>query len=180
MTLLDLANLWENLDHILTFLPTKNLVSFANINKKSLKLVQRLFKSINESHDDYGFIVGENIKYKLPHEKCLLKIWSDRGHDLQHKSNNFFGGNYSYQFANDAIIEIVTIKQISNTRIKVWGWVLSGYGTYMMRGIKGKEYFRPYPIWTYITINTYKRFKLMPGLMKLPDHKTGVIPRGFV
>ena len=191
-SLLDLGNLWESYDHILTFLPTKNLASFANINKKSLKFVQEFFKRIKKSYEksDYGFILGDDgggdggIQFKLPHKNCLLKVWEDHGqfHDhvthrvfkesptlKRHRSTPLFGKDYSYQFANNAIIQIVKITQRSQDTIKVHGWVLSGSGTFMMRDDQDKEYFRPYPIWSYITVNTYKRFKILPGLLKLPN-----------
>ena len=80
-SLLDLGNLWGSYDHILVFLPTKNLASFANINKKCLKFVQEFFKRIKKSHEksDYGFILGadpgnEGLQFKLPHKNCLLKV----------------------------------------------------------------------------------------------------------
>jgi len=181
-SLLDLGNLWESYDHILAFLPTKNLASFATINKKSLKFVQEFFKRINKSYkkSDYGFILGadtgnEGLQFKLPHEKCLLKIWEDRGQFHDHvthrvfkaagRSTPLFGKDYSYQFANNAIIQIVKITQRSQDTIKVHGWVLSGSGTFKMLDDQDKEYFRPYPIWSYITVNTYKRFKILPGLL---------------
>lgn len=180
-SLLDLGNLWESYDPILVFLPTKNLASFANINKKSLKFVQRFFKKINKSHEksDYGFTLridtgNEGIQFKLPHKNCLLKVWEDRGQFHDHvthrvfagRSAPLFGQDYSYQFANNAIIQIVKITQRSQDTIKVHGWVLSGSGTFKMRD-GDKEYFRPYPIWSFITVNTYKRFKILPGLMKI-------------
>ena len=177
-SLLDLGNLWESYDPILVFLPTKDLASFANINKKSLKFVQEFFKRINKSYPpkSYGIIFkDEGITFKLPHKNCLLKIWEDRGQFHDHvthrvfagRSAPLFGRDYSYQFANNAIIQIVKITQRSEDTIKVHGWVLSGSGTFKMRDDQGKEYFRPYPIWSFITVNTYKRFKILPGLMKI-------------
>ena len=177
-SLLDLGNLWQRYDLILQFLPTKDLASFANINKKSLKFVQDFFKTIKKSHEKshYGFILGDDgggdggIQFILPHEKCLLKVWEDKGqfhdHVVHRKSNQFFKpGGYSYQFANNAIIQITKIIQRSQDTIKVHGWVLSGSGTFKMLDNLGKEYFRPYPIWSYITVDTYKRFKILPGLL---------------
>ena len=176
-SLLDLGNLWESYDHILAFLPTKNLASFATINKKSLKFVQEFFKRIKKSYEksDYGFTLGpgnEGIQFKLPHENCLLKVWEDHGQFHDHVTHRVcadrsppFGKDYHYQFANNAIIQIVKIIQRSQDTIKVHGWVLSGSDTFMMLDDQGKEYFRPYPIWSYITVNTYKRFKILPGLL---------------
>jgi hypothetical protein len=172
-TLLDLGNLWQRYDLILKYLPTKDLASFANISKKSLKFVQDFFKTIKKSYENshYGFILGhEGIQFKLPHEKCLLKIWEDKGQIYDHvthrNSNEFFKSGYSYQFANNATIQITKIKQKSQDVIKVHGWVLSGSGTFKMIDKDGKRYFRPYPIWSYITVDTYKRFKILPGLVR--------------
>ena len=177
-SLLDLGNLWASFDLILQFLPTKDLVLFANISKKSLEFVQNFFKTIKKSHENshYGFILGDDgggeggVQFKLPHEKCLLKIWEDKGQIYDHvthrNSNEFFKSGYSYQFANNAIIQITKIIQKSESVIKVHGWVLSGSGTFKMVDKQGKRYFRPYPIWSYITVDTYKRFKILPGLVR--------------
>jgi len=172
-SLLDLGNLWQRYDLILQYLPTKDLASFANISKKSLKFVQNFFKTIKKSYENYnyGFILGhEGIQFKLPHEKCLLKIWEDKGqiqdHVTHRNSNEFFKSGYSYQFANNATIQITKIKQKSRDVIQVWGWVLSGSGTFKMIDKNDKRYFLPYPIWSYITVNTYKRFKILPGLVR--------------
>ena len=178
-SLLDLGNLWASFDLILQFLPTKDLVLFANISKKSLEFVQNFFKTIKKSHENsrYGFILGNaygngerGVQFKLPHEKCLMKIWEDKGQIYDHvthrNSNEFFKSGYSYQFANNAIIQITKIIQTSESVIKVHGWVLSGSGTFKMVDKHGKRYFRPYPIWSYITVDTYKRFKILPGLVR--------------
>ena len=168
-SLLDLGNLWASFDLILQFLPTKDLALFANVSKKSLTFVQDFFKTIKKSHENshYGFILGERgVQFKLPHEKCLMKIWEDKGQIYDHvthrNSNEFFKSGYSYQFANNAIIQITKIIQKSESVIKVHGWVLSGSGTFKMVDKHGKRYFRPYPIWSYITVDTYKRFKILP------------------
>ena len=178
-SLLDLGNLWASFDLILQFLPTKDLALFANVSKKSLTFVQDFFKTIKKSHENshYGFICtgadaagGAGVQFKLPHEKCLLKIWEDKGQIYDHvthrNSNEFFKSGYSYQFANNAIIQITKIIQRSESVIKVHGWVLSGSGTFKMVDKQGKRYFRPYPIWSYITVDTYKRFKILPGLVR--------------
>ena len=178
-SLLDLGNLWASFDLILQFLPTKDLALFANVSKKSLTFVQDFFKTIKKSHENshYGFICtgadaagGAGVQFKLPHEKCLLKIWEDKGQIYDHvthrNSNEFFKSGYSYQFANNAIIQITKIIQRSESVIKVHGWVLSGSGTFKMIDKDGKRYFRPYPVWSYITVDTYKRFKILPGLVR--------------
>ena len=177
-SLLDLGNLWASFDLILQFLPTKDLALFANVSKKSLQFVQDFFRTIKKSHENshYGYILGNDgggeggVQFKLPHEKCLLKIWEDKGQIYDHvthrNSNEFFKSGYSYQFANNAIMQITKITQRSESVIKVHGWVLSGSGTFKMIDKDGKRYFRPYPIWSYITVDTYKRFKILPGLVR--------------
>ena len=61
-SLLDLGNLWQRYDLILQYLPTKDLASFANISKKSLKFVQNFFKTIKKSYENYnyGFILNDD------------------------------------------------------------------------------------------------------------------------
>jgi len=177
--LLDLANLWANFNPVLEFFSPKDLASFSNVNKKSLKYVQTLFKFINKSYEnsDYGFTRenwyqegGMRLKFKLPHKNCLLKVWEDKGYIADHvpyrKSNHLFENGAYYPFAKNAIAQIVKIEQRFGGAIKVHGWILSGSCTHMMRNSEGLKYFRPYPFWTYITIDTYKRFKLLPGLLK--------------
>ena len=122
-SLLDLGNLWASFDLILQFLPTKDLALFANVSKKSLTFVQDFFNTIKKSHENshYGFISGDDgggeggVQFKLPHEKCLLKIWEDKGQIYDHvthrNSNEFFKSGYSYQFANNAIMQITKITQ---------------------------------------------------------------------
>ena len=177
--LLDLADLWSNFNPVLEFLSPKDLALFSNTNKKSLKYVQTLFKFINKSYEnsDYGFTRenwyqegGMRLKFKLPHKNCLLKVWEDKGNISDHvpyrKSNHLFENGAYYPFAKNAIAQIVKIEQRFGGAIKVHGWILSGSCTHMMRNSEGLKYFRPYPFWTYITIDTYKRFKLLPGLLK--------------
>ena len=95
---------------------------------------------------------------------AVLRVWEIEGKrgfmQITSDTCHFWGGPAT-QFANNALIRIIKITQESEYRIKVYGWVLSGAGTYMMKGKQG-PYFRSYPFWSYITIHNYKRFRLLP------------------
>jgi len=150
----------------------KEISSYAEIDKENLVFVQNYMKRVIKSYNknDYGIVVKDDeIKFKVPHEKCLMKVWYDKGYaDLTvHRDTRFFFDrrHTSYQFAENALIRIVKLEKVGEQTLKLYGWVLSGGGTFMM--INGEQkYFRPYPLWSYITILNYNKFELIPCYKK--------------
>lgn len=167
-----LGDCWvSTLDNIVQYLKPQECFKFAKTSKKKLEYVKTYLNRVQEDYTDYGFsevcTPGEStlkLKFKLPHEKCLLRVWEIEGSrgfmQITSDTCHFWGGPAT-QFANNALIRIIKITQESEYRIKVYGWVLSGAGTYMTKG-KQEPYFRSYPFWSYITIHNYKRFRLWP------------------
>lgn len=157
-----LSNCWmDELDQIIKFLEPCDFVNFASVSKNKTALIQKYLKKISKKYKDYGFKTSdEALIINLPHQKCLMKVWWDNGYcDLQ--GYNFFGGP-CFQFASKAIVKITKINKRSDCSYIVYGWCLGGEGTYKMMNGDGKKYFRPYPFWSYITHNNYKRFSFVP------------------
>ena len=174
MTLQQLNFLWcEKLDLIVQYLSPHDMFNFAKTEKANLSHVKNHLQRVKKKYEKktYGFkISGESndqISFDLPHEKCLMKVWSRQGKSCHPfmftgSDNDFFDGP-SFQFASQAFMHIVSIKQDSVFRIRATGWCLSGHGVYMMKNKEtSKSYFRPYPIWTFINPRNYKRFKFIP------------------
>jgi hypothetical protein len=163
-----LASQWcESIDFIVQYISPHELFKFAIISKKNCLYVKTYLKRVREKYKDikYGFFINnidgvKMLDINLPHEKCLLSVWNNRD-DYMDKQGYFFGTGCSYQFANKAIVRIVKIQRRSQESFKIYGWVLSGKCTYMMKGEEG-EYFRQYPFWSYINISNYERFTIIP------------------
>jgi hypothetical protein len=169
-----LASLWtESLDMIVANLLPQELFIFANTSKKNCYYVKDFLKRIKSKYIDesgytYGFSIektdaGDKLNLILPHKNCLIKI-------LNNNDNYMDQTGYSTALSfgsirHSAFIRIVKIKRISDCSFKLYGWVLSGKGIHMMRNDKGglvKKYFRPYPLWSFITISNYNRFEIVP------------------
>ena len=175
MTLQQLNALWcEKLDLIVQYLLPQDMFNFAKTEKANLSHVKNHLQRVKKKYEGktWGFRIGgetnEQIKFDLPHKRCLIKVWQGDGrstHPYMFVGNNqteFFNGP-SHQFASHALMYITSIKQDSIFRIRVTGWCLSGRGVYMMKEKQtGKRYFRPYPMWSFITPTNYKRFKFIP------------------
>ena len=179
-TLQDLNSLWcEKLDFIVQYLSPHDMFNFAKTEKTNLSHVKNHLLRVKKKYEEktYGFKIGgesnNQISFDLPHKKCLMRVWARQGRSCHpfmftgsdHSdpfSSDFFDGPH-YQFASQALMHIVSIKQDSEFRIRATGWCLSGEGVYMMKNKKtNRSYFRPYPMWTFINPRNFGRFKFIP------------------
>ena len=165
-----LADQWcESIDYIVQYISPHELYKFAIISKKNCSYVKTYLNRVRKKYKDikYGFFVNHvdgvcMLDIKLPHEKCLISVWNNRDDYMDiHGNYAFFGGGCSFQFAHKAIVRIVKIERRCQDSFRIYGWVLSGKSTYMMKGEKG-SYFRQYPFWSFINTSKYERFELIP------------------